>query len=341
MEQHKDQNELVSVIIPIYNVEQYLDRCLASILNQTYTNIEIILVDDGSTDNSGKICDEYVKKDNRIKVIHKKNGGLSSARNAGLDIAIGKYIKFVDSDDWLELDAIQYLYSLLHRFNADFSMGANIRIENVNGNRISEIFEQCLSQKEFLNKFFKIGTQENVQYAWAKLYKRELFSEVRYPLGLIAEDVPATFQVAIRSSRIAYSTKNVYHYFINCKSITGIGFNEKTFDLLKVWDLVFDTANKMCANEIKEMAMLNRKRADFGILFNYVISNRYNKVDKETYNKISLIRSNLRQNLLYLLKANIPMSRKMIMVCFCYAFGPTAFIINFIYLKLLKDKNIK
>ena len=114
--------ELISIIVPVYNVEQYLDDCLISIINQTYKNIEIILIDDGSTDKSGKICDEYAKKDSRIIVIHKENGGVSSARNAGLRIAKGAYIGFVDPDDWIAEDMYEVLYSNAKKYDADVSV---------------------------------------------------------------------------------------------------------------------------------------------------------------------------------------------------------------------------
>ena len=117
--------DLISVIIPIYNVEQYLKECLESVINQTYRNLEIILVDDGSKDKSGKICDEYKNKDERIKVVHKENGGLSDARNAGMKIATGKYIQFIDSDDFIDKDMIETLYNLIIENEADISMCSN------------------------------------------------------------------------------------------------------------------------------------------------------------------------------------------------------------------------
>ena len=113
--------DLISIIIPVYNVEQYLSRCIDSVINQTYKNLEIILIDDGSTDDSGEICDEYALKDNRIKVMHKQNGGVSSARNEGLDISKGNYIGFIDSDDFIEKDMYEFLYDLLTKNNCDIS----------------------------------------------------------------------------------------------------------------------------------------------------------------------------------------------------------------------------
>ena len=115
--------DLITVIVPVYKVEKYIRKCIESIINQTYKNIEIILVDDGSPDDCGKICDEYAKKDNRIKAIHKENGGLSDARNKALDLTNGKYVIFVDSDDYIEKNAIEYLYQLMQKYNTDIAIG--------------------------------------------------------------------------------------------------------------------------------------------------------------------------------------------------------------------------
>ena len=126
------EEELISIIVPVYKVEKYLDKCINSIVSQTYKNLEVILVDDGSPDSCGKMCDEWTKKDTRIKVIHKENGGLSDARNFGLDCAKGKYIQFVDSDDYIEKDMIEFLYKNLKENNADISICSNYMVDEEN-----------------------------------------------------------------------------------------------------------------------------------------------------------------------------------------------------------------
>ncbi|MBR1540013.1 MAG: glycosyltransferase [Clostridia bacterium] len=126
------EEELISIIVPVYKVEKYLDKCINSIVSQTYKNLEVILVDDGSPDSCGKMCDEWTQKDTRIKVIHKENGGLSDARNFGLDCAKGKYIQFVDSDDYIEKDMIEFLYKNLKENNADISICSNYMVDEEN-----------------------------------------------------------------------------------------------------------------------------------------------------------------------------------------------------------------
>lgn len=308
----------VSIIVPVYRVEAFLDRCVKSILNQTYQNFELILVDDGSPDQCPEMCDRWAMADQRIRVLHKTNGGLSSARNAGLDVAKGKYIHFVDSDDWLERDAVEYLYTILKENNADMAMAEYTRKEN---SRIPQNEEQVLwSQREFLRYFFKLGTQLNVQYAWGKLYRAELFQGIRYPLGLTAEDVPTTFEIALRCKKIVYSTKIIYHYSINPDSITGQSFSEKNFDLLTVWDLVCEKASSSKDKWIIQGAYLNRKRADFGILSELALANIPYSEKIKYLPQAFRLQKELKKNAVLLYKSKIPFSRKMLIFIYCISY---------------------
>lgn len=321
----------ISVIVPVYKVEKYLKRCVDSILNQTYKNFELLLVDDGSPDSCGKICDDYSKIDDRVKVIHKKNGGLSSARNAGIKASSGDYLNFVDSDDWLELDCLEYLLKLLLKTDADFAMAENIRNnDEVLKTKKETVKEKVLSQKDFLSLFFKINTQKNVQYAWAKLYKKNLFDNIKYPEGLTDEDVPATFTLILASEKIAYSNKIVYHYFINPNSITESEFSNKKFDLLKVWDLVCDSAVKTKDFWIIKNAYLNRYRADFGILCNFILSENIEESKKLYSDKLESSLKNLKKHKKELLRGKIPFSRKILITLFCMLFPFSVKLLRFI-----------
>ncbi len=209
---------LISVIVPIYNVEKYLDRCIKSIVNQTYQNLEIILVDDGSTDNSGKICDEYVKKDDRIKVIHKENGGLSDARNVGIENATGRLIGFVDSDDYIDKDMFELLNTDLTKYDADIAI-CNVKKENEN----AELLEECgLEEIRVFNKkeALKLLIKDLIKsYAWNKLYKIELFAKVRFPVGKTMEDVATTYKIFEKAEKIVFEGNTYYHYINRNESI--------------------------------------------------------------------------------------------------------------------------
>ncbi|MEE1277137.1 MAG: glycosyltransferase family 2 protein [Fibrobacteraceae bacterium] len=223
---------LVSIIVPIYKVEPYLRRCLDSIVNQTYTNLEIILVDDGSPDGCPQICDEYAAKDERIVVIHKENGGLSDARNAGLDICKGEYISFVDSDDWVDERYIEILFDLLTKENADIAIGENIQTRGIckNTNNISEI--QLYSSKKILYHLF---THNHIAFiiSCGKLYKKELFSELHFPSGKFHEDEFTTYILFYRSKKIVYTNSILYYYFRHSNSITG---SRHPWDVLEMFE---------------------------------------------------------------------------------------------------------
>ena len=211
---------LISIIVPIYNVELYLRRCLDSVLNQTYTNLEIILVDDGSPDGCPQICDEYAVKDKRIIVIHKENGGLSAARNAGLDICKGEYISFIDSDDWVSEKYIETLFNISTKENADIAIGEYI---STSGNILKEqnsIFIKTFSSKEAL---FRLFSKNNTTYtiSCAKLYKRELFSSLRFPIGKYHEDEFTTYILFYNSKKIAYTSEILYYYYQRAGSIVS------------------------------------------------------------------------------------------------------------------------
>jgi len=233
----ENTNDLISVIVPVYNVEKYLPQCINSILNQTIKNLEIILVDDGSLDRSGKICDEFSEKDNRIIVIHKENNGLSSARNAGLEIATGNYLGFVDSDDWLDENMYETLLSLSKDTNADISCCDFFKTAN-GEDKIPPINNEVIksfNNIEGLNNFYTdLYTQTVV--AWNKLYTRTLFDNVIYPTGKIHEDEGTTYKLFYKSNKITYTNRALYYYRKTPNSITTSKFNKKRLDILDVYD---------------------------------------------------------------------------------------------------------
>ncbi len=209
----KKNNELISVVVPVYNVENYVGKCLESIINQTYNNIEIIVVNDGSTDNSLQKVNEYGIKDKRVKIISKKNGGLSSARNAGIDIAKGKYIMFIDSDDFIELTMIETLYNNIKKYSKKISVcnryyyyengEKKLRFPNKNeiiSMDLNESYENLLSFKNF------------DMSAWAKLYDIKLFEDIRFPEGKLCEDYYIMYKLFDKTNGIVYDSRPLLYY---------------------------------------------------------------------------------------------------------------------------------
>ena len=227
----KREKVLVSVIVPVYNVKQYLERCVQSIIRQTYDNLEIILVDDGSLDGSGDICEELAQKDERIHVIHKYNGGLSSARNIGIEYASADYLIFVDSDDWLDLNMIELLYRVHERTNAEI---VECSYRNIYSDGIKEE-TKCSGKVIEGDSIFALEGMLDWQYfkpvAWNKLYKRSVIGDIRYPIGRIHEDEFTTHQYFYNAEKLAYIDISKYNYDrTRINSITGEGFREKNLD---------------------------------------------------------------------------------------------------------------
>ena len=205
-------DSLISVVIPVYNVERYLSKCLESIYKQSYRNLEIILVDDGATDQCPKICDEYARMDKRAVVIHKKNGGLSDARNVGIQNAKGKYLVLIDSDDYVSENYIEYLYNLLIKDNVDMSI---CQINNTDEVGIpwknQAQYQDCLvnGNEKCMYAFFTnpaIGAE-----ACRKLYKLELFRDIQYPVGKYHEDMYTTYLLISKCSRVSIGKEQYYY----------------------------------------------------------------------------------------------------------------------------------
>jgi len=225
--------DLISVIVPIYQVEDYLIECLDSIINQEYTNLEIILVDDGSKDKCPEICDDYELKDNRIKVIHKPNGGLSDARNAGLEIAKGKYICFVDSDDVLNKSFVSILYDNIKDTGADISICDFLSMKSmseISDNNITNNFK-LYTKEEILNEFYKKQSLRLV-LAWNKLYKRKIWKNIRYPKGKVHEDEFVIHHILDNINKLVISDSKLYYYRQRENSITSV-YNKKRLNALE------------------------------------------------------------------------------------------------------------
>lgn len=220
----QNNETFVSVVVPIYNVEKYLKNCIETIINQTYKNIEIILVDDGSTDNCPKICDEYRKKDSRIKVIHKKNGGLSDARNQGLKLSRGEYICFIDSDDFIDKRFIEILYKECCLNNAEIAMCKYEKVlenEEVVEDKGKSYKKETISGRDSIIGIYEGKIVDFGFVAWNKLYKRKLFenNNIDYPFGKYNEDTFTTFRLLYNSKKVVKIDLSLYYYRIRIGSI--------------------------------------------------------------------------------------------------------------------------
>lgn len=228
----------ISVIIPVYKVEPYLRQCLDSVVDQTYKNLEIICVDDGSPDKCGTICDEYAKKDSRIRVIHRENGGLSAARNSGIDIATGEYICFIDSDDFVSKSFVKYLYTLIKKYKADISVCPLIRY--ISDNKIDKgkgFVEDCVDSSGALSRIFSENRYIGV-VACNKMYSRKLFDSIRYPEGKFYEDSGTTYKLFLESKKIAFGEYAKYYYRVARKGqITTSGYEKKLDKVKFLYDM--------------------------------------------------------------------------------------------------------
>lgn len=277
---------LISVIVPIYKVEPYLRRCLDSIVNQTYTNLEIILVDDGSPDGCPAICDEYAVKDSRIIVIHKENGGLSDARNAGLDICKGEYISFVDSDDWIASNFIEILLNNILENNAELaitqyitaysSVTSNIGIKNNH----TTIFSPLEATK-------KLWSNEETTFvtAWGKLYKKSLWQELRFPKGLLHEDEYTAYKVLYTANKTIFLSIPLYYYFQRSDSIMA-GIRPSSIRVLKARLERYEYFKK---KEEPEIIKLCLKNLCWDLLFAYSQPQLNNNSTLEFYSREELL----------------------------------------------------
>lgn len=316
--------EIVSVILPVYNVEQYLKRCIDSVIDQTYRNLEIILVDDGSKDNSGKICDDYASVDSRIKVIHKSNGGLSDARNVGIDVSTGKYIMFVDSDDWIRKDCVELLFKALRYGKTQISACTYLKTANyMRGTAfhggIEENIEIWTIDSAYRHLFFN---QEIDHSACAKLYERSLFQDIRFPVGKLYEDQFVTYKLFHIAKGVTYIKQILYYYFDRPGSIQNELFTIRKMDELEAAQECVKFIDEMYPH-LHEEVICRLVSSCFHMLF--AINER-----KEWENQVKLLEKIIRENRIRMVTGR-NINRKVRIGCLCsyLGFGVT----KLIYLK--------
>lgn len=319
-------NDLISIILPIYNVDSYLKKCIESVLNQTYSNIEIILVDDGSTDNSPLICDEYKKKDSRVRTIHKKNGGLSDARNCGINLSTGKYLTFIDSDDYVSEDYVEYLYNLIKKNNTKISCCGHYIVKK------NKMYRKTASETKV---FTKINALNAILYdeeidlsSWGKMYEKSLFEDIKFPKGKFFEDTGTTYLLFDKCEGISVGKEIKYYYIIRNESITTKAFNKNKMDLITMTNKMVDFI------ELKypELSAGCRRRIMWAYLSTYtkIVYTSKNKYLAEK----KLLKSYIKKNKKEILKDN-KIKKKDKIALLIFNFGDFFFKISWKFYKLL------
>ena len=300
--------EKVSVIVPIYNVEKYLEKCINSIISQTYSNIEIILVNDGSTDSSELICKKYENTDKRIRYYKKENGGLSSARNYGIDRAKGDYLVFVDSDDYISKEMINILLNVAISNNADIvecdflEFFENSKIEDSNIDRT--IDNKCYSSYEAISSL--ICNTGITPIAWNKIYKRQMFNQLRYKEGIYHEDEELIVKLLSRANNICKIDVPLYFYMIRNGSITNSKFNKKHLDIIEIMEDRIQTLKKLnCSDFIVDLTTVRFSNICNELYAKMTMANVHLESERKNLN---ILRRKLIKNVL---KSKAPLLKKL------------------------------
>jgi len=311
------KNNLISIIVPVYNVDKYLDECIKSIINQTYENLEVILIDDGSTDDSGKICDKWKANDKRIKVIHKKNGGVSSARNLGLENANGEYIGFVDGDDTISDNMFEILYNNMIKNDADISMCNYNIVRNGNITYHKHNIENDLLIIEDKNTFYDLLNRDYYKgYLWNKLFKKNIIKYNKFDEEIhMCEDLLFVAQIAKRCNRYCFDNRRLYNYLIHNGSAYNSKINEKHLTVVDAYSKI----NNIVRSEAKEKVYYEYLNSEFlwlnDICKNYTFKDNktklkykelnaslYKKVIKSKYTKNHRLENYIRYNFYFIYK---------------------------------------
>lgn len=324
-----DNDITISVIVPVYNVEKYLHRCVNSILNQSYSNIEIILINDGSKDSCPMICDQYAKDYNNIHVIHKTNGGLSSARNCGIEVAQGDFITFIDSDDWIDPNTYTYCINKVRLFNAD-AIEFNYISVNDSGKVVPYLREKIKVYygKDILQYYMESSTKNGSYSVWRMLVKKNILKNLRFREGRINEDIDFKYKVLSRCNSCVVTNQKFYYYFQSSNSLSTGKLLKKDFDLFVAADELCNLARDETYGSIKKLAFVKKARTPFSLLCKisyFGISNEF--INKK--NVIKILMSKHRKYFKYLILSPMPKNRKILSLLYFVNFTITDTCIKF------------
>lgn len=306
----------ISVIVPVYKAEQYLERCVKSILEQTYQNFELILVDDGSPDGSPILCDKWAEKDSRVHVIHKKNGGASSARNAGLKNARGNWITFADSDDWLDKTTLKTLYDLAKKYNVPMAIGGmRVAQEYTDTQAAAKQDAVVLSRADLIRRFFRLNGEPDTHSVCGVIIQRDILDGYAFIEGKMNEDVEACYYLARKCEAAVYIDAPLYNYFKNVEGVTNSGFSKKKLDLLDIWDIVQKQVEQFTP-EYSYACEMNCKRARFTLLTQMNL-NGYDHNDPFMIETKKRLKREVRKAFWELMRWKMPINRKIILTLVC------------------------
>lgn len=300
--------DLISVIVPVYNTEKFMCRCIDSIINQTYQNLEIILVDDGSPDNAPAVCDDYKKRYLNIKVIHKANGGLSSARNAGIDICTGKYVSFIDSDDYIDKNMIKRLYTQITKYNADVAM---VKYMETSNDDVLEYIEEKNSIVYVNDDIRKAFLTLKIDSVCVGLYSREVIGDARFIEGKTSEDIPFNFTIFNRINTFVYIPEVRYYYFYNPASISNGCMDRNMLNYLAFRKAIRDYFLINENEELVKIANALYVRAAMGLMTRMALYGVSSELDESDLRKLLLdvYKKHYRD---FYKESSIPISRKIL-----------------------------
>ncbi len=310
---------VVSIITPVYNVEKYLNRCIESIVHQSFKNFELILIDDGSTDGSSSICDDWAKKDKRIRVIHQKNAGAGAARNRGLEEARGDYIGFVDSDDWIELDMYELLvFAFEKNIDADMTECETFRTrgdKSATSNSYESISFEVVNREDLLRNFFRVNGGESNFGIYTKLIKKHVLKDFTFIEGTISEDVMASYYFYTHCDKAVRVNKKLYNYFQNQTGVTRKKVTKRDFEYIEAFKRINEDI-KITMPSLQEYAEINYIRSNFTILSKMKLVG-YDKTNEYLTKKYKDMKKIVRSNFGKLIRWKMSLSRKILLIWVC------------------------
>lgn len=326
----------ISVIIPVYGVEKYLDRCVKSVVNQTYKDLEIILVDDGSPDNCPKICDEWASRDARIQTVHRENGGLSCARNTGLSVATGDYITFIDSDDWIANDTYEYCMMLLGKYKVADAVQFDMILIDCQNDAVEQPKEQVnvYKDKEILDFYLDSSTRKSGGFSVCRcLFKASTAKRYKFREGKINEDIDYKYKVLRDCREWVVSNKICYFYWQEGGSTSSGKLKARDFQLYEAADELYRMTQTETYGNIAFLGRVKKARTAFSLLSRIVVWG----IADNTLNQKDIIKKLVKEHryhLPILLKAPLPISRKILSLLFAVNFEATKLLLSLVKGKL-------